>query len=156
MHHRLLPSSFHDCLLYLIPLSSILFFLPPLTSLSSCKQDRQVPQPKTTESFYRARAWSPANSRSKWRNLYVPRFSARPSRSPAGMISLERAWESAARAYMTDCRYTDLQPVGMGAFGLVWYGSDPSPHNGASPRIALVMPFPAWAAPHTDMSLQSL
>lgn len=56
---------------------------------------------------------------SSWRNSCELRFSARPLRSPAG-----RAVNACRRSddgSLIRARYTDLQPVGMGAFGLVWF-----------------------------------
>jgi hypothetical protein len=65
---------------------------------------------------------------STWRNSCARRFSARRSRSPAGPSKTEGARLSPRRGdqvlkdmRLTDTRrYSDLQPVGMGAFGLVW------------------------------------
>jgi hypothetical protein len=64
--------------------------------------------------YYVARA-----VQSRWPSSCVPRSSERPSRSPAGSLCAAHA-----HLHLVDdvCRYTDLQPVGMGAFGLVWYG----------------------------------
>lgn len=52
-----------------------------------------------------------------WLNSCAHRFSARRLRSPAGA----EIPHIAILAQLTPQRYTDLQPVGMGAFGLVWY-----------------------------------
>lgn len=53
-----------------------------------------------------------------WPSLSVPRSSAPRSKSPAGAhICLDLSqWPRADSVF----RYSDLQPVGMGAFGLVW------------------------------------
>ena len=55
----------------------------------------------------------------RWRSSFVPRFLARPSRSRAG-IELLGQTAACASSLTRISRYTDLQPVGMGAFGLVW------------------------------------
>lgn len=66
-----------------------------------------------------------------WPSSYVPRSLARPSKSPAGNRLLP---PSCCAHSLIHHRYTDLQPVGMGAFGLVWYRSYPicpsGPTNG--------------------------
>lgn len=59
-----------------------------------------------------------------WRpNSCARRSSALLSRSRAGMANFTRALRCASSWLSADVapkRYTDLQPVGMGAFGLVW------------------------------------
>ena len=55
---------------------------------------------------------------SSWPSLCAPRSSARRSRSRPGRRT--RADAACAEANHLLHRYSDLQPVGMGAFGLVW------------------------------------
>ena len=55
-------------------------------------------------------------------------------RSQAGTVTLHSLVHvgNVAGSGLTPCHsYTDLQPVGMGAFGLVWYGTSPAVPDGA-------------------------
>lgn len=104
---------------------------PPSASAAHNQTTTSSPSHPRADIVARSFSHSPSSSSplgrppSQWPSSYVPRFLALPSRSLAGMLFATLAESAAAPAiseWLTLCpRYTDLQPVGMGAFGLVWY-----------------------------------